>query len=68
MKLYPESAPVQLEFDKVRLLLTEQTRSAYGKEKAEQLRIHTKRQFIELELRQTYQYFLLLNAGQTFSH
>ena len=68
MKLYPESAPVQLEFDKVRLLLTEQTRTAYGKEKAEQLRIHTKRQFIELELRQTYQYFLLLNAGQTFSH
>ncbi len=68
MKLYPESAPVQLEFDKVRLLLTEQTRSAYGKEKAEQLRIHTKRQFIELELRQTYQYFLLLNAGQPFSH
>ena len=68
MKLYPESAPIQLEFDKVRLLLTEQTRTAYGKEKAEQLRIHTKRQFIELELRQTYQYFLLLNAGQTFSH
>lgn len=68
MKLYPESAAVQLEFDKVKLLLTEQTRTAYGKEKAEQLRIHTKRQFIELELRQTYQYFLLLNAGQTFSH
>jgi len=68
MKLYPESAPVQLEFDKVRLLLTEQTRTSYGKEKAEQLRIHTKRQFIELELRQTYQYFLLLNAGQPFSH
>ena len=49
-------------------MLTEQTRTAYGKEKAEQLRIHTKRQFIELELRQTYQYFLLLSAGQTFSH
>jgi DNA mismatch repair protein MutS2 len=68
MKLYPESAVVQLEFDKVRSLLTEQTKTAYGKEKAEQLRIHTKRQFIELELRQTYQYFLLLSAGQTFSH
>ncbi len=68
MKLYPESAAVQLEFDKVKLLLTEQTRTAYGKEKAEQLRIHTKRQFIELELRQTYQYFLLLSAGQAFTH
>lgn len=68
MKFYPESAVVQLEFDKVRLLLTEQTKTAYGKEKAEQLRIHTKKQFIELELRQTYQYYLLLSAGQTFSH
>ena len=68
MKLYPESAAVQLEFDKVKFLLTEQTRTAYGKEKAEQLRIHTKRQFIELELRQTYQYFLLLSAGQAFTH
>jgi len=68
MKLYPESAVVQLEFDKVRSLLTDLTKTAYGKEKAEELRIHTKRQFIELELRQSYQYFLCLNKGQTFSH
>ncbi len=68
MKLYPESAPVQLEFDKIKALLLEHAKTTIGKEKAEHLRLHTKRQFIELELRQTYQYFLLLGAGNGFSH
>jgi DNA mismatch repair protein MutS2 len=68
MKLYPESAPVQLEFDKVKLLLVEQTRTLYGNEKASTLRIHTRKQFIDMELRQTYQYFQLLVTGQTFQH
>lgn len=68
MKLYPESAPVQLEFDKVKVLLVEQTRTLYGNEKAASLRIHTRKQFIDLELRQTYQYLQLLASGQTFQH
>ena len=68
MRLYPESAYVQLEFDKVRSLLVELTRTAYGKQKAEGLRIHTKKQFIDLELRQSYQYLQLLVSGQTFQH
>jgi DNA mismatch repair protein MutS2 len=68
MRLYPESASVQLEFDKVRHLLVEQTRTAYGREKAEQLRIHTKLLYIETELRQSYQYFQLLSSGTSFSH
>ncbi len=68
MKLFPESAPVQLEFDKVKALLAEQTRTLYGKEKANALRIHTRKEFIDLELRQSYQYLQLLAAGQTFQH
>jgi DNA mismatch repair protein MutS2 len=68
MKLYPESAYIQLEFDKVRALLVEQTRTLYGKQKAEALRIHTRKQFIDLELRQSYQYLQLLSSGQTFQH
>lgn len=68
MRLYPESAYIQLEFDKVRALLVELTRTLYGKQKAEGLRIHTKKQFIELELRQSYQYLQLLSSGQTFQH
>jgi DNA mismatch repair protein MutS2 len=68
MRLYPESAYIQLEFDKVRALLVELTRTSYGKQKAETLRIHTKKQFIDQELRQSYQYLQLLASGQTFQH
>ena len=68
MKLYPASATVQLEFDKVRNLLEEQTRTHFGKERAANLRIHTRKQFIELELRQSYQYLQIMSAGQTFQH
>ncbi len=68
MRFYPESAPVQLEFDKVKALLVELTQTAYGRDKADQLRIHTKKDFIENELRQSYQYLQLLAAGQTFQH
>ena len=68
MKLYPESAYIQLEFDKVRALLVELTRTSYGKQKAETLRIHTKKQFIDQELRQSYQYLQLLVSAQTFQH
>jgi len=68
MKLYPASATVQLEFDKVRNLLEEQTRTHFGKERAANLRIHTRKQFIDLELRQSYQYLQIMSAGQTFLH
>ena len=68
MRFYPESAPIQLEFDKVKALLVEQTQTAIGHEKAASLRIHTKKEFIETELRQTYQYQQLLATGQTFQH
>jgi DNA mismatch repair protein MutS2 len=68
MRFYPESAPVQLEFDKVKALLVELTQTSYGRDKADQLRIHTKKDFIENELRQSYQYLQLLAAGQTFQH
>ena len=56
MKLFPESAPVQLEFDKIKSLLIQHCRSEYAKEKASQLRIHTQKTFIESELRQAYEY------------
>lgn len=68
MRFYPESAPVQLEFDKVKALLVELTQTAYGRDKADHLRIHTKKDFIENELKQSYQYLQLLAAGQTFQH
>ena len=56
MRLYPESAAVQLEFDKVKSLLKAHCATEYAKTKADALRIHTKKEFIELELKQTDEY------------
>jgi DNA mismatch repair protein MutS2 len=66
MKLYPESASVQLEFDKIKHLLTEKCRTEYAKTKALDLRIHTKREFIELELKQSHEYKQLVQNGIHF--
>jgi len=56
MKLFPESAYIQLEFDKVKTLLAEHCRSEYAIEKANLLGIHTQIESIETELRQSYEY------------
>ena len=66
MKLFPASAYVQLEFDKVKALLAEHCQSEYAKEKTDQLRIHTKKEFIETELKQSHEYKQLLLNGIYF--
>lgn len=66
MRLYPESAATQLEVDKVKQLLDNYCKTAYSKKKAEGLRIHTKKSFIEKELSQTFEYKLILQNGLYF--
>ena len=66
MKLYPESALVQLEFDKIRALLGGHCQTEYAKNKAATLRIHTLKQYIELELKQSDEYKLLLQNSIYF--
>ena len=66
MKLFPESAALQLEFDKIKALLIEHCNSEYAKNKAVELRIHTRLQFITDELQQTYEYKLLAQNRQYF--
>ncbi len=66
MRLYPESAASQLEFDKVKTLLAEHGKTEYAKEKATQLRIHTRKEYIDLELQQSYEFKLLLQQNQYF--
>lgn len=56
MRLYPESALVQLEFDKVKALLKAHCNTDHAKQKADNLRIHTRKDYIELELQQSYEY------------
>jgi DNA mismatch repair protein MutS2 len=66
MKFFPESALVQLEFDKIKALLKEHCKTDYAKFKAENLRIHTRLEYIELELQQTNEFKLLLQNAQYF--
>lgn len=66
MKIYPESAVVQLEFDKIKSLLYEKCRTEYAKTKALELRIHTRADFIERELKQSHEYRGLLQNAVYF--
>ncbi|MBX3252558.1 MAG: DNA mismatch repair protein MutS [Chitinophagaceae bacterium] len=66
MKLFPESALMQLEFDKVKALLGEHCQASYAREKAANLRIHTRLDYIEPELKQGNEYKQLLQNGQYF--
>ena len=66
MKFFPESALVQLEYEKVKVLLAAHCRTEYARTKASQLRIHTKKEFIDNDLRQSHEYKHILSAGLYF--
>ena len=66
MQLFPDSALAQLEFDKVRALLMEHCQSEYARHKAEKLRVHTRLEFIEVELKQSHEYRLIRQSGLYF--
>ncbi len=66
MKFFPESALTQLEFERVKSLLSEHCKTEYAKIKVTELRIHTRIDFIELELQQSHEYKLLVQQGQYF--
>ena len=66
MRWYPESALTQLEFDKVKETLSGFCHTDYSKNKTAQLRIHTRKEFIDRELRQAFEYKLILQQQQYF--
>lgn len=66
MKLYPESAYIQLEFNKVKDLLANYCQTDHAIQKAQQLRIHTRKEFIDLELKQSHEYRQLLQHAIHF--
>lgn len=68
MRIYPENAINQLEFDKVKALLAAYCLTPYAKKRAETIRIHTQLDRVELELRQTYEYKLIKEQGLYFPH
>ena len=66
MKFFPESALVQLEFDKIKELLSHHCRTSYAKQKVQTLRIHTKKDFIQNDLQQTNEFKVILDGGLSF--
>ena len=66
MRIFPESALVQLEFDKIKQLLAEHCNTEYARDRATDLRIHTRRDYIEIQLRQTHEFKQLVQNGQYF--
>lgn len=66
MKFFPESTLQQLEFDKVKELLTAHCKTEFAKSRVVNLRIHTKKEFIETALKQTHEFKVLLQTGQYF--
>lgn len=66
MKFFPDSTLQQLEFNKIKDLLAAHCRTDHAKQRSLQLRIHTKKEFIETHLQQTYEYKTLLQSGLSF--
>lgn len=66
MKFFPESALTQLEFDKIKDLLSQHCRTEHAKEKAANLRIHTRLEYIQKELQQANEFRLILETGGYF--
>lgn len=66
MKFFPESTLVQLEFEKVKELLIQHTRTEYARARCQQLRIHTRKAFIDTALQQTSEFKQILQSGQYF--
>lgn len=66
IKLYPENAATQLEFDKIKNILQDYCATVYAKNKAIHLRVHTKKEYIDTELQQTVEYKNILSYGLYF--
>ena len=66
MKFFPENTLQQLEFDKIKDLIVVHARNDYAKNRIQQLRIHTKKDFIEQDLFQTNEFKIILDSGVYF--
>ena len=66
MKFFPESTLHQLEFDKIKELLSGHCRTEYARNKALELRIHTKLVFIKTALSQAHEFKTIIQSGDYF--
>ncbi|SDZ90303.1 DNA mismatch repair protein MutS2 [Chitinophaga terrae (ex Kim and Jung 2007)] len=66
LKYFPESALMQLEFDKVQALLQEHCKTELGKEMAASLRLHTHIDYVKSSLQQAHEYKQLTLLQENF--
>lgn len=66
LTVYPESAYLQLEFDKIKELLGNYCESTYARQKAARLVIHVEKEIVEWELRQSHEFRQLLKQSIYF--
>jgi DNA mismatch repair protein MutS2 len=66
MQLYPAHAAEALEFDKISQLLKQKCRSESAIERVEQMRFHTRLDYVERALLQTQEFRTLLDAKDYF--
>ena len=66
MRVYPENALTQLEFDKIIAILLGHCQTNIGKELVEDMRIHTHLKYIQSALKQTEEFKFIKSANQYF--
>lgn len=66
MKFFPESTPAQTEFDKIKVIVASYCRTEFGQNRVEDIRVHTRKDFLEIELHQSYEFKTILDAGLYF--
>lgn len=66
MKYFPDSALVQLEFDKIQALLQEHCKTELAKQMAAELRLHTHIDYVRTALQQAHEYKQLLLLQEHF--
>ncbi|SEA54969.1 DNA mismatch repair protein MutS2 [Arachidicoccus rhizosphaerae] len=66
MKVYPDNAFIQLEFDKVKTLLEEHCVTSFAKNRVAHMRLHTKLDHLLMELRQVHEYKLIIEQALYF--
>ena len=66
MRVYPDNALTQLEFDKINAILLGYCLTTIGKELVQEMRIHTSLKYIQTALKQTEEYKYIKAANQYF--
>jgi DNA mismatch repair protein MutS2 len=66
LSTYPAQAPERLEFDKIRQLLLQFCRSDAAKQRVEDLRLHTRLEYVQMALEQTQEYVNTLGGSHPF--